>query len=105
MAVKPNVQYLLEAESSIIFDEDSDWVFVGINHPAGKYLELIAELENLALDNGEKNGIALKLIRELDIFSMVESSVSKALIACYFARFNTWANSDRQYVQPLRQLS
>lgn len=94
-----NIAVLLEAKSAISTGEDADWLSVGINHPAGKYLELISELENISLKNCSSSKTALTLLKEIDILTLPESATAKGLIACFFSRLNTWIASNSEYAQ------
>lgn len=99
LSASQNVDKYLEA-SSVEPREDSDWLLVGINHPAGKYLRLIAELDRVSLRESRRHSeFAKQLLSRLNPVSLKESVGSRALIACYFEDFNTWSELDKSYAQ------
>lgn len=95
-----NVDKYLEAASSVEPREGSDWLLVDINHPAGKYLRLIAELDRVSLCESRCHSESAKqLLSRLNPVSLKESVGSRALIACFFEDFNTWSELDESYAR------
>lgn len=90
--------HLLRADSSIVQDENPDWVMAGINHPAGKYLLLLTKILS-EIDPGTKREscTAWKSFKQLDIMSLPESPTAKAVIACFFMQLCYWVDFDHCY--------
>lgn len=100
LSASQNVDKYLEAASSVEPREDSDWLLVGINHPAGKYLRLIAELDRVSLRESRRHSEPAKqLLSKLNPVFLKESVGSRALIACFFEDFNTWSGLDESYAR------
>ena len=90
----------LNAEPAIQPRDDSDWLLIGINHPIGKYLQLVVMLDQLCYEEtGGHSKPAKELLFALDPISMDESVGSKALIACFFENLNLWTEIDRDYAK------
>ena len=90
----------LNAEPAIQPGDNPDWLLIGLNHPAGKYLQMIAELDQIHFkETGGHSGDARKLLVNLDPATMNESTGSKALIAYYFKYLNLWIEVDKEYAQ------
>lgn len=99
-AASLNVNRYLEAASTVEPGEDSDWLLVGINHPAGKYLRLIATLDRISLrESGRHSESAKRLLFRLDPVSLKESVGARSLIACFFEDFNIWSELDEGYAR------
>lgn len=90
----------LDAKPAIQPRDDSDWLLIGINHPAGKYLHLIAMLDQICFkETASHSKHARKLLIDLNPISLSESAGSKALVACFFERLDLWTAIDRSYAQ------
>ena len=99
-AASKNVDKYLMEPSAVGFHDDTDWLHVGINHPAGKYLQLIAALDRTKYkESGCHSEVAKRLLLELDPIRLDESAGSKSLIACYFLDFNLWSGVDERYAE------
>ncbi len=95
-----NTGKFITAEPAIEPRDDSDWLLIGINHPAGKYLQLIAELDKVCFRKfAEHSKLAKKLLLDLGPISLNESIGAKSLIACYFESLNLWIEVDKDYAQ------
>lgn len=85
----PNIEELLSSESAIIKTDNPEWLLMGINHPAGEYIELLAEAEKAYFEEHESHSQ-----RVSDCFERVserlseESDAAKCVIACIFSRIN-----------------
>lgn len=100
LAASKNVDKYLMEPPTVGFHGDTDWLQVGINHPAGKYLQLIAALDRATYKESECHSeVAKRLLLELDPIRLEESVGSKSLIACYFQDFNLWSDVDERYAQ------
>lgn len=51
----------------------------------------------LLKNTGQHSELATQLLHELDPLTLQDSVGSKAVIACYFAHFNTWISIDKVY--------
>lgn len=99
-AASKNVDELLMASPAVGPHDNTDWLQVGINHPAGKYLQLIATLDRVKYGESKCHSeVAKRLLLELDPIRLEESVGSKSLIACYFQDFNWWSDVDESYAQ------
>lgn len=95
-----NFDKYLTADSVIRVNHDPDWLQIGINHPAGKYLQMIAKLDVVYYEESKAHSeVAKKLIEDLGLDSLKESNGSKALIACFFESLNVWTALDKNYAQ------
>lgn len=86
----PNFYIMLSSESAVIKGEDPEWLTMGINHPAGKYIELLAQTERLYYEKKEAHchRIALCFENACQHLSS-ESDAAKCTIACIFSQINT----------------
>lgn len=97
LPLEANCNTLLEAESAICTGDEPDWLLIGEYHPAGNYIGLLCELSRL-LNNEQVEGSHVEeLLYRINPISLTESNASKAMIACFFARFNTWSETAPSY--------
>lgn len=95
-----NTNELLKAPFPVESCDDTDWLQVGFNHPAGEYLLLIAALDRISLvEFGRHSGTAKNLLLQLDPISLGESVGAKAVVACYFENINLWSELDEDYAR------
>lgn len=85
----PNIDELFSSESAIIKNDNPDWMLMGINHPAGKYVELLAEADRNFFEeqktHSQRASVCLERISEK---LSEESDAAKCVIACIFSRIN-----------------
>lgn len=85
----PNIKELLSSESAIIKTENPEWLLMGINHPAGEYIELLTEAERAFFDkeglHSQRVSVCFERISER---LSEESDAAKCVIACIFSRIN-----------------
>lgn len=85
----PNIDELFSSESAIIKNDNPDWVLMGINHPAGKYVELLAEADRNFFEeqktHSQRASVCLEHISEK---LSEESDAAKCVVACIFSRIN-----------------
>lgn len=85
----PNIDELFSSESAIVKNDNPDWVLMGINHPAGKYVELLAEAGRDFFEKQKSHSQ-----RASDCFERIseklsaESDAARCVIACIFSRIN-----------------
>lgn len=85
----PNIDELFSSESAIVKNDNPDWVLMGINHPAGKYVELLAEADRDFFEKQKSHSQ-----RASDCFERIseklsaESDAARCVIACIFSRIN-----------------
>ena len=90
LALSSNVEVLI-ADPLDFHSENPDWLTFGINHPAGKYIELLAKLDSVSLkETSEHSPVAMKLIENFALFTQPESNGIKGAIACWFFKLNQW---------------
>lgn len=95
-----NTEKYLNASLPVDLRDDTDWMQVGISHPAGKYLRLLAILDRTSYkESGCHSEIAKRLLLQLDPVSLSESIGARAVIACYFENINLWAELDEDYAR------
>lgn len=95
----------LNAMPALLPQDNCDWFEIGINHPVGKYMQLIASLDDASLENtGRHRELAFRLLHELDPLTLQDSVGSRAVIACYFANFNKWISIDKDYASQMSAL-
>lgn len=85
----PNIDELFSSESAIIKNDNPDWMLMGINHPAGKYVELLAEADRNFFEeqktHSQRASVCLERISEK---LSEENDAAKCVIACIFSRIN-----------------
>ena len=85
----PNIDELFSSESAIIKNDNPDWMLMGINHSAGKYVELLAEADRNFFEeqktHSQRASVCLERISEK---LSEESDAAKCVIACIFSRIN-----------------
>lgn len=85
----PNIDKLFLSESAIIKNENPDWILMGINHPAGKYVELLAEADRGFFEeqksHSQRASVCFERISEK---LSSESDAARCVIACIFSRIN-----------------
>lgn len=85
----PNIDELFSSESAIIKNDNPDWVLMGINHPAGKYVELLAEADRNFFEehksHSQRTSVCFEHISEK---LSAESDAARCVIACIFSRIN-----------------
>lgn len=85
----PNIDELFSSESAIVKNDNPDWALMGINHPAGKYVELLAEADRDFFEKQKSHSQ-----RASDCFERIseklsaESDAARCVIACIFSRIN-----------------
>lgn len=85
----PHFNMLLSSESAIIQDENPDWVFMAINQPAGKYIELLAEADRLCLGKEDVHSQIIRACFEKVCELLTEETDgARYAIACIFVRLN-----------------
>lgn len=85
----PNIDELFSSDAAIIKNDNPDWMLMGINHPAGKYVELLAEADRSFFEeqNAHNQRVSVCLERISEKLSE-ESDAAKCVIACIFSRIN-----------------
>lgn len=85
----PNIDELFSSDSAIIKNDNPDWMLMGINHPAGKYVELLAEADRSFFEeqnaHSQRVSVCLERISEK---LLEESDAAKCVIACVFSGIN-----------------
>lgn len=85
----PHFDMLISSESAISQDGNPDWVFLAINQPAGKYIELLAEADRLCLDKEGTHSQKIRTCFEKVCQLLAEETDGvRYAIACIFVRFN-----------------
>lgn len=85
----PNIDELFSSESAIINNSNPDWILMGINHPAGKYVELLAEADRSFFEEQELHSQRASVCLERICEKLsAESDVARCVIACIFSRIN-----------------
>ena len=85
----PHFGMLISSESAINLNENPDWVFMAINQPAGKYIELLAEADRLCLNKEDAHSQVIRTCFEKVCELLTErSDGARYVIACIFVRFN-----------------
>ena len=85
----PNIEELFSSESAIVKNDDSEWLLMGINHPAGKYVELLAEADRAFFEEHESHSQRVSICFERICEKLSEESdTAKCVIACIFSRIN-----------------
>lgn len=85
----PNIDKLLLSESAIIKNDNPDWVLMGINHPAGKYVELLTEADRGFFEEQKTHSQRASVCFErLSEKLSTESDAVRCVIACIFSRIN-----------------
>lgn len=104
-AASTNVKVLLNEETMVEVTDNPDWLFEGINHPAGQYFQLIKTLKDISSrELSVHNMLANRLIAKLDLLSIPESVASKSLIACCFQSLDFLIEVDKGYAKKLINL-
>lgn len=84
-----NFGLLLSSKSSVIKDDTFDWMLMGINHPAGKYVELLARADSAFLkDDGRHCARASSCLDSICEQLSEQSDAAKCAIACIFQNIN-----------------
>lgn len=85
----PNIDVLFSSESAIVKNDNPEWLLIGINHPAGKYVELLAEAARSFFEECESQSQRASICFErLSEKLSEESDTVKCVIACIFSRIN-----------------
>lgn len=85
----PNIDELFLSESAIIKKDNPDWILMGINHSAGKYVELLAEADRgLFEEQKSHNQRASACFERISEKLSTESDAARCVIACIFSRIN-----------------
>lgn len=85
----PNIDELFSSDSAIIKNDNPDWMLMGINHPAGKYVELLAEADRSFFEEQNAHSQQVSVCLERISEKLLEASdAAKCVIACIFSRIN-----------------
>ena len=85
----PHFDTLISSESAICQDGNPDWVFMAINQPAGKYIELLAEADRLCFDGEDAHSQIIRTCFEKVCQLLTEETDgARYAIACIFTKFN-----------------
>ncbi len=84
-----NIDELFSSESAIIKNDDPEWLLMGINHPAGKYVELLAEADGAFFEEKGSHSQRASICFERTSEKLSEESdTAKCVTACIFSRIN-----------------
>lgn len=99
----PNIEELFLSESAIVTNDEHEWWSRGINHPAGKYVELLSEADKAFFEEQETHSHRVSICFERVIEKLSEESdAAKCVIACIFYRINVLQGLNPDfYVRPL----
>lgn len=89
LSALPNFEVFLGEKSAFVKNNQPDWVLMGINHPAGKYVELISEV--VQRTPNEADLCCKQMVECIEVVGnrlANESDSAKCAIACIFARLN-----------------
>ena len=87
--VLPNFSLLLSSKSSVIKGDNSDWALMGINHPAGKYIELLAKADMAFFkDHGRHCQRVANCLDSICEQLSEQSDAAGCVIACIFQNIN-----------------
>lgn len=85
----PNIEELLSSESAIVKTDNPEWLLMGINHPAGEYIELLAKAEGAySEEQGSHSQRVSTCFERVSERLSEESDAAKCVIACIFSKIN-----------------
>lgn len=85
----PNFDELFSSKLATINSDEPEWLLMGINHPAGKYVELLAEADSAFLKERKSYNSKISECFEIVCKKLSEESdTAKSVIACIYSQIN-----------------